>query len=133
MKKILLLVIIFFAIFNESFSQEVIKFRAKYMSYKAYDEYGWRDWSDWKDVNILVVLEPEDERITVYAAKTHTLDLYDYDSNTDGDNSVLLFKAIDENGSRCRVRFVYDEYSENRQLYIDYSNFIITYAVKSLR
>ncbi len=133
MRKALLLIFLFSVFYSNCFSQETIKFRAKYFSYKEYDRYGWSEWNEWKDVNILIVVNTEDDRITIFSSETQTLDVYDFEESVDGDNTTLRFKAIDQEGNNCRIRFVFNEYDDNRQLYVDYSNFTVVYAIKALR
>jgi len=133
MRKSLLLIFLFSVFYSNCFSQETIKFRAKYVSYKEFDKYGWSEWNEWKDVNILIVVNTEDDRITIFSSETQTLDVYEYEDYVEGDNTILRFKAIDQEGIYCRIRFVFNEYDDNRQLYVDYSNFTVVYAIKALR
>ncbi len=113
-------------------SQEVIKFRAKYISTKEYDKWGWSEWTEWKECNTLIVVNPEDERILVYLEDVLTFDIYDTDREVDGTKRVFSCYAIDDDGSRCRIRLVYDEYDDNKQMYVDYDKFIVALAIKPM-
>ncbi len=127
-------IIVFIFAYHDANAQEIYKFRAKYVSFKEYNSYsGWKDWSEWDDINILIVIDTEDQRISIYAKETHTLDIYDSDYSEEGEKNILKFLSIDEDGIKCRARFIYYEDAEERQLYIDYSNFIVVYAVKPMR
>ena len=104
------------------------------MSYKPYDTYtGWGEWTEWEDVNILIVIDLEDERITVYSKVTHELDIYDSDLEEGYEKNILSLWTIDNEGYKCRVRFVYYKDTEDRQLYVDYTNFIVVYSIKNIR
>lgn len=83
--------------------------------------------------NILIVVDTEDERITIFSSETQVLDIYDYDNYTEGDKTISAFKTIDKDGLYCRVRFVYNEFEDDRQLHVDYNNFIVAYTLKPLR
>ncbi|MCX7833684.1 MAG: hypothetical protein N2490_05690 [Ignavibacteria bacterium] len=132
--KIFILFSILFLSYNFALSQNIYKLRAKYYCYKTYNYYyGWSEWSDWEYVNILIVIDTFDERITIYAKETNHLDIYDYDIKYEYDKTVLYFWCIDNDGIRCRVRFVlYKDKDEYNQIYIDYAFFIIAYSIKPM-
>lgn len=116
-------------------SQDVYKFRAKYVSYCIWDENNqdWDEWSEFEDVNILIVISLEDERISIFSKKTQTLDFYNYEIKEEYNKKILFFKAIDDSGDRCSVKYVYYENDGNRQLYITYpQNFGVVYELKAM-
>lgn len=123
-----------FAILESANAQQIYKFRAKYFCSKNYEyKYGgWSDWSDWKETNLLIVIDLDDERIKIYLDEPQYLDIYDHYLYKDGDKSIISFSVIDNGGIRCRARFVYYEYDDDRQLYIDYSDFTVAYSIKPL-
>lgn len=114
-------------------SQDIYKFRAKYLSYCVWEDYkqDWGDWSEYENVNILIVISFEDERISIYSNKTQQLDFYDYEMKEEYNKKIILFKAIDNKGDRCSVRYVYYEDDDDRQLYITYAGSLgIVYEIK---
>lgn len=129
----LLVLLISIIIFKNSNSQDAYKFRAKYVSFMQKNSYSnWGNWSDWEQTNVLIVINLEDERVTIFAKETHYLDIYKSDTDESGGKSTLYFWAVDEDGINCRIRFIYYEDEDYRQLYIDYSDLIVAYSIKPM-
>lgn len=129
---LLLLIFLPLFIFDDAHSQDAYKFRAKYVCFSEYKYNDWSAWSKWEETNILIVIDIDDERITIFANETHYLDVYDYESEKDYEKSILNFWAIDEDGNKCRVRFIYYEEEDYRQIYIDYPKFMVAYSIKPM-
>jgi len=116
-------------------SQDIYKFRAKYISHCFWEEnkQDWGEWSEYEGVNILIVISFEDERITIYSNKTQFLDYYDYELTEEYNKKILFFKAIDNKGDRCSVKYVYFEDEDNRQLYVTYPGILgVVYEIKAM-
>lgn len=110
--------------------QDVYKFKAKYVSTQI-DGAG--SWSTWDDCNVLIVLDFNEERVSMYANKTHTLDFYKWKVIDDNKVDGIELNAIDENGISCKVSFViFKNDSEDKRLLVYYKNYSICYAVKNL-
>lgn len=130
MKKILLLVVMFCV--TNIISAEVLKLTAYEFAYKASNDYGWSDWSEWDDCNILVVIDSDRERITIYSNSTQEFDIIEAeDSYVDSDgDEVLKFTCIDAEGLRCGIRFILKQ-SGSAQLYCDYNDLMYVYNVRN--
>jgi hypothetical protein len=135
MKKLIVSISVIFIFFfiSDLYSQSVIKFRAKYTAYCEKKYYGWSDWTDWIETNYLITIDLQDERVTLFADDALNFDVIDYEVEKDNDDETLIiFKAIDDEGYRCQIRFKYDSWYDYRQLYIDYPNFIVVYSLKPM-
>ena len=130
---LLFVLLISIAFFKNSNSQDAYKFRAKYVCFSEKNNYSeWSDWTKWEETNILIVINLNDERITIFAKETHYLDIYNSEIDKSGGNQTLFFWTIDEDGTKCRVRFIYFEDEDYRQIYIDYPRLIVAYSIKPM-
>lgn len=129
-----ILLFIFWGILPESIqAQNFHKFRAKFVSTKEYKDYGgWDDWSEWSELNYLITIDLDDGRVSIFANEQINFDIIDYDYDETSNRKTIYLKTIDDYGVQCRIRFVYDEVEEDRQLYVDYENFIVVYSLKAL-
>lgn len=137
MKKLNFFILLLLVICTNSilYSQDIYKFRAKYVSYCLWEEYkqDWGEWSEYETVNILIVISLEDQRISIYSNKIQLLDFYDYEIKEEYNKKTLFFKAIDNIGERCSIKYVYFEDEDNRQMYVTYpGNFGVVYEIKAM-
>ena len=118
------------------FAQDIYKFRTTELAYQVYDSYNnqWSSWSDWQSTSVLVVIDLYKERITIYSSELQQYDVYEYyDEKVDSDgDSVSEFRAIDQDGIVCGIRFIRNTYTGRSQIYIDYSDMRWAYNVYSL-
>ncbi len=114
-------------------SETFFKYRAKYLSYKEYKEIsGWEEWSDWAETNTLITIDLVDERISVYADNQLNFDIIDYSLDENPERSVIYLECLDDDGVRCRVRYSFNDFDEDKQLYIDYDTYVFVFSLKAL-
>lgn len=109
---------------------DVIKLKAYNFAYRAVENGSWTDWSDWSDCNILVVLNTDKERLTIYSKETQEYDIIscdDWESDGKG-GKVMEIQCIDAEGLRCNVRWRVDNEGE-QQVYVDYNDVSFVYNV----
>ena len=132
MKKIFLSLIVLLLSFISN-AQSVLKIRTSHTSEKHTDYYGnWTEWSDWKEANILIVVDSQQDRITIYSETTQTFDIIqdEGESLSDRGDPTLNYYCVDENGTKCRIRIV--KRTSGTQIYVDYSNLILCYNLKRI-
>lgn len=118
-----------------SFAQ-AIKFKSTDFSYKErFGRDNWSNWEEWQEASVLIVVDIDNERISVYSKERQVYDVVEYEGeHYDKDNDLVYsFYCVDNSGHTCRVRLV-KLLSENNQfqLYIDYDDFMVVYNAYSL-
>ncbi|MBO5816492.1 MAG: hypothetical protein J6R26_00890 [Paludibacteraceae bacterium] len=131
MKKILFTLALLLT-FVGTISAEVLKMKATSVAYKYENEYGyWTDWTDWEECSILVVVDVDGDRITIYSSTPQEYDIYDseYEESDGEGGTIQTFHSVDKDGSRCdlRIRITKDG---DVQLYVDYSDVMLVYNVE---
>jgi hypothetical protein len=114
-------------------AQSILKVRAYSTTEKhIYSDGSWSDWSPWRDTNILIVIDATKERITIYSETTQTYDIMvdEGESLSDRGDKVHAYTCVDENGSRCLVRFV--KRTKTTQIYADFNNIILCYNITAI-
>ncbi len=135
MKKLMLVLIIGLVAFSV-YGQNVIKLRTTDFCYQTKSEYSgeWLGWSNWQSVNILVVIDLSKLQIIIYSEALQVYDIvesFDIRYNSDYDE-IYEFRAIDQDGIYCGIRFIIGDDSGRKQLYIDYSDMSWVYNVYSV-
>ena len=133
MKKVFLILILFFLSFIGN-AQNILKLRTSHTSEKHTDYRGhWTDWSEWREANILIVIDAQQERITIYSETLQTFDIIQDEGETlsDKGDPTLNYYCVDENGTKCRIRIV-KRNDSTTQIYADYNNLILCYNVKRI-
>lgn len=130
-----LLLIVFFAVSISTMGQ-VYKLRSTAFSSKyKINEYSWSEWSEWEKTSLLIVINMNDERFTIYSQKTQVYDIIEYDgesTNNDGDRT-FSYLCANKDGLRCEVRLVRrDSMNGELQLYVDFNDMSWAYAVYSV-
>ncbi|MCB0747187.1 MAG: hypothetical protein KDC90_06945 [Ignavibacteriae bacterium] len=104
------------------------------VKYKLSD-YRWGDWSDFEETSILIVMDLDKDRITIYSDETQIYDVAQDEGRTtdsDGDD-FWSFYCINSEGLACRVRLAKLNSQNGRyQLYIDFSDMKWVYNLYSL-
>jgi len=115
---------------------QVLKVRSTSLSYKyKINDYSWSEWSDPTETSVLIVLDEDIDRITIYSAKKQIYDITENDGKTtdsDGDE-IWSFLCVNEDGLDCRVRLVRLNSQNGRlQLYVDFNDMNWVYNVYTL-
>jgi len=133
MKKITLSLIIILLCSFSALSQESRKFRTQSVAAKFLDDDGtFGEWSDWEDSNLLIVLNVEDQQITIYGEPNRVFDIITTKEEIEDDGSrQLIMTCLGHNQMECGFRMVTDK-DFNLQFYIHYSEAIFAYNVKLL-
>ena len=114
---------------------QVHKHRAYESSTKYFDNYKqtWTDWSSWVSVNILITIDLENERITIYNQARSHYDIVDSEGYEDKELEayIMELKTVDQKGVQSMVRLI--KYKTGlSQMYLIYNNAIIAYNVRRL-
>ena len=131
MKKVLFTLALLLT-FVGTISAEVLKMRTTSFAIKSVNEYGyWSDWSDWEGCSILVVVDVDGDRITIYSQTPQEYDIYDseYEESDGEGGTIQTFHSVDANGLRCDVRIRITK-DGSMQLYVDYSDVMFVYNVE---
>ena len=96
-----ILTILLSTIFFSAFSQ-VIKCKADAIAIKTKNEYTdrWSDWSKWEEVDILITIDPTNDRIKVFSKKDQVYDIiqsYGETYDNDGDKTIK-WQCVNEDG-----------------------------------
>ena len=90
-----ILTTVFLLVFSVSISfGQVLKLKSTSLSSKYKTEYGWTDWAEWEEASVLITIDLQKERITIYSAEKQIYDIAEnegkeYDS--DGDETLSLY------------------------------------------
>jgi hypothetical protein len=131
MKKYILFIIVLLLSFVSN-AQNVLKIRITHSCERHIDNNNWTTWSDWKEASILVVVDGQQERITIYSKIVQTFDILEDEGQTltDKGEPTLNFFCIDQDGTKCRIRII--KRNESTQIYVDYNNLMLCYNVKKI-
>jgi hypothetical protein len=115
---------------------KVIKLRSTAYSLRhKINEYKWSDWDDWEDANVLITIDTDNDRITIYSAERQVYDIAENDGEStddDGDETLSLY-CVDKDGIKCRVRLVsLNSRNGKIHLYVDYNDVSWVYNVYAL-
>lgn len=114
---------------------QVLKLKSTGFSYKVKNGDTWSKWSDWEDSSLLITIDTDKARVTIYSKDTQVYDIAQNEGtshDSDGDET-LSFYCIDKKGLKCRVRLVKLHSQGGRlQLYVDYNDIMWGYNVVSL-
>jgi hypothetical protein len=93
--KTLVLLITFLLTISISATGQVRKFKSTSYSYMyKINEYRWSDWSESTESSVLITLDLNNERITIYSATKQVYDIAEYEGETtddDGDDFFFIF------------------------------------------
>lgn len=114
-------------------AQNVLKFRTTDFSFKIKKEGIWGSWSSWESASMLVVVNLDSERITVYSKSVQQYDILDMEDkgiDSDGDRT-FKFGCVDQDGDRCSVRVLIRK-SGTKQLYVDFADIMWVYNMQNV-
>lgn len=96
------------------------------------NETSWSDWSEFEEASVLIVLDVERERITIYSKEKQIFDIIEVQEVTtddDGDDFWPLL-CVDVDGITCTVNFAkLNSRDGANQIYIEYKDFNYVYNV----
>lgn len=108
MKRIFIL--LFIALPIISYSQDVVKMKAKFLSINFKDDSGnWQDWSESVECNVLLVLNIDKELITVYLEKEEKYDIVSENVSESENEINFNFVCIDNYGDKYKVILTKDK------------------------
>jgi hypothetical protein len=125
-----LFLLLFFGL-NYGFSQ-TYKFKTTGLSVSQKGENGkFGDWSELKVVNILVNLDTNKNRISIYSEAIQLFEIIQYLPEEENSTDIIYsFVCKDNSGEDCTVSFITRKNQENRkQLYIKYEDRVLVYNV----
>lgn len=132
MKKLILALLMLIGIGTAN--ADVWKFSATHLAYKFYDyDYNrWPDWSDWEDTKILIVVDTDKERVTIYSSTPQQYDIYQYGQEEEDSSggSYVTFKCVDAEGTQCDVT-LRRQYDGRSQMYVEYADAAWVYVFES--
>jgi hypothetical protein len=103
------------------------------MRYKI-NEYRWSKWSEWENSSVLIVINTETERITIYSKATQIYDIVEYEGKErdyDGDTTLSCY-CVNKDGLTCRIRLVGNPQIGRNQLYVDFDDMSWVYNVYNI-
>ncbi len=124
-----------FLLTSTTLSAQVIKLRSTGLAYKVQTDDEWSDWSDFEDTDVLITLDVDNSRFTVYSAEKQVYDISENEGMTtdsDGDD-FYAFYCVDQDGKTCRIRFaILHSQDESMQLYVDFNDMKWVYNVRNI-
>lgn len=109
MQKILFLIFLL-ALPILSYTQDIVKMKAKFMSINLKDDYGnWQEWSETVECNILLVLNIDKEQITVYLEEDQKYDIISTEMTQSESEIDFNFVCIGNSGEKYQVILTKDK------------------------
>lgn len=133
MKKLLLLAALMLC-FGFAAKAQVYKFNATDFSIKYYNEQRgqWDDWSKWEKSHMLIVMNYDAEKFTIYSKEKQEYDIYEYEETGDSDGEggkVWSYLCVNTEGSRCRIH-LRQQNDGPWQMYIDFNDVMWVYCME---
>jgi len=126
---------------SSSLFSQISKFRGYEFAITTTDDSGsWADWSDFEETNVLIVMDNNISRITVYSEEKQVYDITATEEETEdgtvddsGDQS-WTFICVDQDGLECRVKMMirYSLEDSRTELYVIYDDISWVYKVFSV-
>lgn len=105
---------------------QVYKLRTTSFAFKIkVNDYQWSDWSEWEESSLLVVIDINKHRFTIYSEETQVYDVAGYEGKTtDSDgNYIWTFYCVNEDGLPCKVHIIqWNSQNGRGQLYVDFND-----------
>lgn len=135
MKKITLLIILIFS--GLSMNAQILKLKSTAFAFKSKNQDNqWKPWTDWKDDGVLITINLDSGRITIYSNETQVYDVAKNEGKTidrESNTTTYKFLCINEDGLQCHVRLLnYSDPKKSNQLYVDFANMRWVYNVYTL-
>lgn len=134
------LIITMFAVMSlfampESVFGQVYKLKATSTQTRTKKENGkWTQWSSKVKANMLITIDSDKERITIYTEPKKVYDVIKNkgESFSKNGNEIQALGCVDRYGKNCTVRLLQVKNTNNFQVYVDYSNKTYVYNVYKL-
>jgi len=133
MKYLLFITILLFSL-TTTYSQ-IYKFRAFETKAAFYNEKG-KDISsnEWQKTNILIVVDSDKEKISIYAKKEVYIDILTVSVTHDADGDYVTYKGVDDGG--VKMNAVYYMFKDKSTMHIgnlvlDYGSYVLAYRLKN--
>ncbi len=124
---------IFFLIISaKNANAQIYKFMTTGFSVSEKNNKGdWGKWSDLEDVKLLVSLDTDNNRITIYSREIQVYKIVDYVPKQENDNEeIYAFICSDLDGMPFTISIITRKNQDNRkQLYINQKNVILVYNI----
>jgi hypothetical protein len=132
-----IIIITFIFLINiEYISAQVVKMKTTSYSYKYKEnDLKWTNWADFEESSVLVSLDPDKSRITVFSKKTQAFDILESEGKTTDDegDDFYSFFCRNEKGEKCSLRLaILHSRGGRSQLYINYDDLRVVFNLKNL-
>lgn len=133
MKKLFLL--FFIALTFTIVKAQTYYYNATSFAYKAVNSYGyWTNWTDWESCNVPIVMDYDNDVVTIYSNKTQIYKITKYirkyiDSSG---GSQVEFNFVDQDYDRGVMRLRVER-NGNSQIYVGFTNIMWVYNVRRSR
>ena len=112
MKKVLFITLVIIMFYNTNVIGQIVKMRTDSIGYKLQQNDGtWSDWSELKEMSILILLNTEEERVTIFSSEKQVYDLTGGGEIVSNDEGCkwTRFPCVDDRGESCYISFVFCE------------------------
>ena len=133
MKKLFLL--FFIALTFTIVKAQTYRYNATSFAYKIVNSYGyWTNWTDWESCNVPIVMDYDNDVVTIYSNKTQIYKITKYIRKfTDSSGgSQIEFNFVDQDYDRGVMRLRVER-NGNSQIYVGFTNIMWVYNVRRAR
>ncbi len=89
----------------------------------------WDEWPDLKETDLMITIDTNQDKITIYANDVHKYDIAKYEDvrkQTDGTKLISLF-CIDKFGAECEIKQILDYEKKTSRIFIFYDDMKVLY------
>jgi hypothetical protein len=119
------------AAFGQVYKMKSSSFASKYQI----NDYKWSEWSEASESSVLITIDLNKQRITIYSQTKQVYDIAENEGKTtddDGDDFYSYY-CVNEDGLTCRIRLAkLNSQNGRNQIYVDFSDMKWMYNVYSL-
>lgn len=131
MKQRIFAFVMFVILSITAISAQTISFKTTSFSYREKNSYGWTNWSNSTSSNLLLTIDIDNDRVTIFSPLTQYYKITEYVSqgyDSDGDY-VAKFRFIDQDRDYGTLRLIQRTSSGKSEVYIDFANVMWCYSV----